>query len=62
MAELKPCPFCGENAILLTVSETFGLPLLFFVACCRCGVETKRTYRTKKEAISAWNRRAEGDK
>lgn len=48
--ELKPCPFCGSDEIVLGKG-------LFAVMCLGCGVITKY-YNTEKEAIAAWNRRA----
>jgi Lar family restriction alleviation protein len=62
MAELKPCPFCGGEAKLLT--ENFGEYV--WAKCEVCGVQTSRYYVRavvdgkdgEKRAIEAWNRRA----
>ncbi len=55
--ELKPCPFCGGEAILseshTVADETFGL---CFVFCKSCRAETS-LYSIKQEAIDAWNKR-----
>ena len=51
MEELKKCPFCGGEAIL---EGTY----MFDVICTKCGVRTS-WYKTKEEAIEAWNRRVE---
>ena len=52
--ELKPCPFCGSEAKLFTARGKCNQ----IVRCVACNVSPG--YRqTKKEAIEAWNRRAE---
>ena len=57
MTELKKCPFCGSEARLNTCSGKY------FVECTHetwCEVLPKTwLYNTEKEAIEAWNRRAE---
>lgn len=57
--KLKPCPFCGGQAIVseahTVADETLGL---CFVFCKSCRAETS-LYRIKQEAIKAWNRRVE---
>lgn len=59
MAELKPCPFCGGEAEIVEND-------CFVDVCCknlRCrGWASCLEYKTKKEAIEAWNRRAEDGK
>ena len=51
MDELKPCPFCGGEAVL-------GMDFdWFYVYCINCQAQIEKTY--KEEAIEAWNRRAE---
>ena len=67
MAELKPCPFCGGEAVIVHTSSCGG-----HIACIgECGMQTAKFWdepmrkneseRTKwhKTAIDAWNRRAE---
>jgi Lar family restriction alleviation protein len=53
--ELKPCPFCGgearEDETILKHGTTYS------VYCDDCGAEITRF--NIKEAIEAWNRRAE---
>lgn len=52
--ELKPCPFCGSEAKLFTARGKCNQ----IVRCLECNVSPG--YRqTKKEAIEAWNTRAE---
>ena len=62
MNELKPCPFCGGEAILGTWRDEYRRLNPSAVHCSVCHVET-RIYERKKEAIEAWNRRVgEGEK
>jgi Lar family restriction alleviation protein len=54
--ELKPCPFCGGKA------EVVDNEYFVDVSCahihCR-GYAASLMYNNKKEAIEAWNRRAD---
>ena len=53
MSELKPCPFCGGEAMV------FGYHDVFWEAeCLRCH-GAAGNYETKAEAIDAWNTRAD---
>ena len=53
--ELKPCPFCGGEALF----ETYGGTACAVVCqTCHCGTATARLY-DGMEAVKAWNRRAE---
>ena len=55
MSELKRCPFCGGEAeILASNGLTKG-----WITCSHCGAEVP-IIQTKKEAVAAWNRRADG--
>lgn len=65
--KLKPCPFCGGNPYLF--KDNFGK---YGVACEKCNLwlgikvengvplcdEWWEIFNTKKEAVRAWNRRA----
>lgn len=51
--ELKPCPFCGGDAILL---RTLGADRPFHILC-GCGGRVG-WFETEQEAIEAWERRA----
>lgn len=52
--KLLPCPFCGGEA---EVSEGYsGMPKGTFVQCKNCWAFVAG-FKTKTDAISAWNRR-----
>lgn len=50
--KLKPCPFCGGEAELISVGR-----YEFFIKCHRGCVEQSHVYKAKSSAINAWNRR-----
>lgn len=56
MAELKPCPFCGNRTINIRKGKW-----AWVVECCNmeCGAMLAKTL--KKVAIEAWDRRVEHD-
>lgn len=59
--ELRPCPFCGGEAVRLQfldnppASEAKGTR---YIGCKNCCV-TSFSDMTAKEAVEAWNKRAE---
>lgn len=69
MTKLKPCPFCGRSHGLLITSIRHRLDDITYeqwsVFCdasggkVGCGASCGY-YRTKAEAIEAWNRRTSG--
>lgn len=64
--ELKPCPFCGATAEGEPLMNRVGiyqseLTKCFHVSCYKCGT-TSNWYNTEKQAINAWNRRADNEK
>ena len=57
MTDLKPCPFCGGEAECHQWwSATISGDYATFCTKCGCGTDY---YKTKAEAIAAWNARAE---
>ena len=58
MAELKPCPFCGEKGILKR-KEILGRHY-YKVECLDCFAATFSEL-TREEAIEAWNRRVDNE-
>ena len=61
MAELKPCPFCGGEAIARPNLPTYGSDVMYYVICGKCLMRTPLKWTTE-QAIEAWNRRAEDGK
>lgn len=55
---LKPCPFCGGEA---GAHEDYGHSTAWYVGCSngKCPVEPHVWKKSKAEAISAWNTRAD---
>jgi len=49
-SELKSCPFCGGEAVMLEIG------FYWWVRCRSCEAESKLS-NTEGEAITAWNRR-----
>ncbi len=56
--DLKPCPFCGNKAVIKSRPDAYGLR--YYVMCGKC--ETK-TYMFEKceAAVELWNRRINND-
>lgn len=53
MAELKPCPFCGDNQQLHYVELSNGL---HYIECARCGAAPHRLGACNREtAVKYWN-------
>ncbi len=52
MPELLPCPFCGENAKIIS-----GGPGNHFIQCQRCAASTDDG--SQERAVECWNRRAD---
>ena len=62
MAELKPCPFCGDDKIKVMMRNPWhGENITYYVICYHCGSRTA-LHDENQRAIEAWNRRAEDGK
>lgn len=53
MAELKPCPCCGEDMARVINDNDF-----FRVRCDYCGLQTEVNYKDEEGAIDSWNMRS----
>lgn len=60
MAELKPCPFCGNSAYTHISYKIHSRKVRYVTKCTKCNANME--YRSEKAAIEAWNRRAEDGK
>ena len=63
MPDLKPCPFCGGEALLSHDYEGMGAS---YVRCKKCGLESIRFIRafdtaSDDRAVEYWNRRTDND-
>ena len=62
MNDLKPCPFCGGEAVISVdpdaVEDTQGRRWAYNAVCIRCCATSGLTY-TPQNAKEAWNRREE---
>lgn len=58
MTELKPCPFCGNNAkARVFTSGCLKKIKVWYIECCVCRIRTSVEHDLDR-AIEAWNRRA----
>lgn len=68
MDKLKPCPFCGGEAITKSEQRHSGTKdKFYFVGCsaynCIASLHSmNRYYATAEDAATAWNRRADDGK
>lgn len=62
MAEIKPCPKCGEVPIIgYACGEYFILPISKAIGACVCS-SFAEMHASKEQEIEAWNRRADNVK
>jgi Lar family restriction alleviation protein len=59
VSELKPCPFCGGEALMESMDAENGLPQ-YFVACRCCACEGPWE-KSPAGASRLWNMRADGE-
>ena len=61
MEQLKPCPFCGGEAVMETFTTSFEKHPRYRVRCTEkgCRVALDWDWFEGKEALEAWNRRAD---
>lgn len=62
MDNLKPCPFCGAEAIMLTFATSFEKVPRFRVACSACWCKEEWNNFKPEEAAEKWNRRKQNDR
>lgn len=55
--KLKPCPFCGGNAV---ETRTDDNGTSWYIFCNDCGLSAGYSM-TEEDLIGAWNRRAQDD-
>lgn len=66
MKKLKPCPFCGGKAVVVSgTSDTNISRATFYIHCVECKVSTEtfidgdRNLEALFAAMAVWNRRME---
>lgn len=58
MDELKPCPFCGKTDTLRFERYKISKEWWCYFECTEC-IMTGPVENLKKDAVEAWNRRAD---
>lgn len=67
MPELKSCPFCGNEQMIIRYGGSQYTSNLYlpkesgFVQCLRCGCRTSK-YMYARKAVEKWNRRIDHEK
>lgn len=56
---LKPCPFCGGEAIIKE-AMSWKMSTAYSPECSVCPVRMDKGYRTSELAVAAWNTRKGG--
>lgn len=60
MEQLKPCPFCGGEAVLRHENSEMGRTHRIYCLNEDCPIEPRtHWYWREEQAIEAWNRRVE---
>lgn len=63
--KLKPCPFCGGEAIISAYHNTEMKRMKYYATCCneKCSINPAgKAKDTIKEAVNDWNTREEKTK
>lgn len=56
---LKPCPFCGDSAMLFEQLQNGYTE--YFVKCMDCGARSDLSFANPTRAIIKWNRRFDNE-
>jgi Lar family restriction alleviation protein len=59
--ELEPCPFCG-NEDLLIETENPSIGRVHYFVSCSCGIMHDKCFKSQAEAITAWNTRTDTER
>ena len=62
MIELKPCPFCGCESVMETMTVSAEKIPRYRVRCGKCFCQTNWDNFSQESAAIRWNRRATDDK
>lgn len=57
MAELKPCPFCGGEALLEPYRARKGYEASIQCNQCLCSITYDKEETAIEDVVKAWNRR-----
>ena len=57
--ELKPCPFCGENAAHLDKAYSYYSDMVIYCESCDTVFSLDDCNATEEQFVAAWNRRAD---
>ena len=52
--DLKPCPFCGNKAVIKSKPDIYGLR--YYVMCGKCETKT-HIFEKCVDAVELWNKR-----
>lgn len=59
--DLKPCPFCGGEAVVDTITTAMEKKPRFRARCVKCWCKTDWDLWSADDAAEAWNRRENCD-